>query len=208
MVYLYLLATLLFVFGIKRLTTVRTCAQGNRLSELGMLVAVISVLLISDSVNWTVVIAGMAVGGAVGLFLAKKTPTTQMPELVAALNGFGGVASALVAIGDVLTNPILNGSALSIFSIGLVPAIATPIAILIGMVTLTGSFVAYGKLSGKNFSHPLSGGARHVLHALLVLVAITVSVWMVTAESSSSMTTAMLLLAAIAAVLGLSLIHI
>ena len=57
--YLYLLATLLFVFGIKRLTTVRTCAQGNRLSEMGMLVAIIAALLISDSINWTVIIAGM-----------------------------------------------------------------------------------------------------------------------------------------------------
>ena len=208
MVYLFLLSTLLFVFGIKRLTAVRTCAQGNRLSELGMLVAVVSILLISNSVNWPIVIAGMVVGGAVGLILAKKTPTTQMPELVAALNGFGGVASALVAVGDVLTNPALNNDAApqSIYAIGLVPAIATPVAILIGMVTLTGSFVAYGKLSGKNISHPLSGGARHALHALLLLTAIGVSWWMVTADGSAAMTTAMILLAALAAVLGVLLV--
>jgi len=209
MEYLYLLATLFFVFGIKRLTAVRTCAQGNRLSEVGMLIAVVSVLLISPSVNWPVVIAGIIVGGGVGLFLAKRTPTTQMPELVAALNGFGGVASALVAMGDVLTNEALNSvvAPQSIYSAGsLVPAIATPVAILIGMVTLTGSFVAYGKLSGKNLSHPLSGSARHGLHAALGLAAIAVSTWMVTAEGSGTILAGMLVLAAIAAVLGVLLV--
>tara|TARA_R110002072_G_scaffold206029_2_gene363834 strand:- start:2326 stop:3726 length:1401 start_codon:yes stop_codon:yes gene_type:complete len=208
MVYLYLLATLLFVFGIKRLTSVRTCAQGNRLSEMGMLVAIIAALLISDSINWTVIIAGIVVGGGIGLFLAKRTPTTQMPELVAALNGFGGVASALVAIGDVLTNPRLSveSAPLSISGLGVVPAIATPIAILIGMVTLTGSFIAYGKLSGKKLSHPLAGGARHVLHAMLGLGAIALAAWMVTTESSGQLVTSMVLLSVLAAVLGVFLV--
>ena len=111
MEYLYLLATLLFVFGIKRLTSIRTCSQGNRISEVAMLLSVVAVLLISPSINWYVVVAGILVGGGVGMFLARKTPTTQMPELVAALNGFGGVASALVAIGDVLTHDALGNLA-------------------------------------------------------------------------------------------------
>lgn len=207
MEYLYLLAALLFVFGIKRLTSIRTCAQGNRLSELGMLVAIIAALLINE-VNWTVIIAGIVVGGAVGLILAKRTQTTQMPELVAALNGFGGVASALVAIGDVLTNPKLIDAAApqSISGIGIVPAVATPIAILIGMVTLTGSFVAYGKLSGKKLTHPFSGGARHVFHAMLGLGAIAIASWMVTTQSPGQLITAIILLSVLAAVLGVFLV--
>lgn len=206
--YLYLLATLLFVFGIKRLTTVRTCAQGNRLSEMGMLVAIIAALLISDSINWTVIIAGMVFGGGVGLFLAKRTETTKMPELVAALNGFGGVASALVAIGSVLTESKLSNpeEPMSIYGTGIVPAIATPIAILIGMVTLTGSFIAYGKLSGKKLSHPFSGGIRHAFHALLVLGAIAIGVWMVTTQNPEELTTAMIALSVLAAVLGVFLV--
>ncbi len=208
MEYLYLLATLLFVFGIKRLTTVRTCAQGNRLSEMGMLVAIIAALLISPSINWAVIIAGVVFGGGVGLFLAKRTPTTKMPELVAALNGFGGVASALVAIGSVLTNEKLLGDAASssIFDSGIVPAIATPIAILIGMVTLTGSFIAYGKLSGKKLSHPFSGGARHAFHALLGLGAIAIAAWMVTTQSPAQLKAAMILLSVLSAVLGVFLV--
>ena len=94
--YLYLLATLLFVFGIKRLTSVKSCASGNRLSELGMLVAIATTLAINyQSINWTTLASGLVVGSAIGLFLAKRTPTTEMPELVAALNGFGGISSAL-----------------------------------------------------------------------------------------------------------------
>ena len=103
MAYLYLLATLLFVFGIKRLTSVKTCASGNRLSEIGMAVAVVTTLiLLRDFIYWPTVVAGVLAGGGIGLYLAKKTPTTEMPELVAALNGFGGAASALVAVAEVL----------------------------------------------------------------------------------------------------------
>ena len=168
MAYLYLLATLLFVFGIKRLTSVKTCASGNRLSEIGMAIAVIATLIIlRDFVYWPTVVAGIVVGGGIGLFLAKKTPTTQMPELVAALNGFGGAASALVAAADVLKG--LNDTT-SISDGGVVPSVATLAAVLIGMVTLTGSFVAYGKLSGKKLSHPLEGSARHGAHAALGIV--------------------------------------
>lgn len=207
MEYLYLLATLLFVFGIKRLTSIRTCAQGNRLSELGMLVAIIAALLINE-VNWTVIIAGIVVGGGVGMFMAKRTPTTQMPELVAALNGFGGVASALVAIGSVLTNSALTNEVApqSISAFGIVPSIATPVAILIGMVTLTGSFVAYGKLSGKKLTHPFSGGSRHAFHAVLGLVAIAIASWMVTTQSSGQLITSIVLLSVVAAVLGVFLV--
>ena len=207
--YLYLLATLLFVFGIKRLTSIRTCAQGNRLSETGMAVAIVTTLIIGSSViSWPVVIAGVVCGSAVGLFLAKRTPTTGMPELVAALNGFGGVASALVAIGSVLTNVKLSDAAapLSISGLGVVPAIATPIAILIGMVTLTGSFIAYGKLSGKKLTHPFSGGRRHMFHALLGLGAIAIATWMVTTQNPGQLTTAMILLSVLSAVLGVFLV--
>ena len=158
--YLYLLATLLFVFGIKRLTSVKTCASGNRLSELGMAVAVVTTVLIyREDINWVTIAAGVVAGGGIGLLLAKKTPTTQMPELVAALNGFGGISSALVAMAEVLKG-LGEGS---IWDGGALPTVATIAAVLIGMLTLTGSFVAYGKLSGKSLNHPLSGAARHGL---------------------------------------------
>jgi NAD(P) transhydrogenase subunit beta len=93
--YLYLLATFLFVFGIKKLTSVKTCQRGNRISETAMLVAIVATLVIQTGISWPIVVAGVLVGGTAGAYIAKKTPTTQMPEMVAALNGFGVFSSAL-----------------------------------------------------------------------------------------------------------------
>ncbi len=205
--YLYLLATLLFVFGIKRLTSVKTCQQGNRLSEIGMLVAVIAVVAIYGRIiSWPVVIAGLIVGGAAGAVIAKKTKTTQMPEMVAALNGFGGFASALVAMAFMLIDPQLKSADVSLADTTAVNAIATPATILIGMVTLTGSFVAYFKLSGKNLVHPLAGKQRHLLHGALGLAVILLGTWQVFTGSHLQMTFATILLALVAGVLGVLLV--
>ena len=208
--YLYLLATLLFVFGIKRLTSVKTCQQGNRLSELGMLIAIGAVLLITRSeINWITVVAGILVGGAAGTVIAKRTATTQMPEMVAALNGFGGFASALVAFGDLLTNGRLYDNGVwkgHIADLGSVYAISTPATIVIGMVTLTGSFVAYFKLSGKKVVHPLAGMQRHYAHAALGLTVIGLAAWMGTATSGAGVAVASILLALAAGLLGVFLV--
>ncbi len=203
MVYLYLLATLFFVFGIKRLTSVKSCASGNRLSEVGMAVAIVTTLIIfRDSINWTTLAAGVVVGSAIGAVLAKKTPTTQMPEMVAALNGFGGISSALVAMAEVMKG-VGEGS---IWDGGPLSTVATIAAVLIGMLTLTGSFVAYGKLSGKSLNHPLSGAARHGFHLLLGGGAIGLGLWMATATGDSTPLVAMLLLGVVAAILGVFLV--
>jgi len=205
-IYLYLLATLLFVFGIKRLTSVKTCLQGNRLSELGMLVAIIAVLAIGTGINWWVVVAGILVGGSIGLVVAKRTPTTQMPEMVAALNGFGGVSSALVAMAELLLNAHLKEDGVALGDLGVIAAVAFPATIIVGMVTLTGSFVAYGKLSGKKLSHPLQGSTRHYLHAALALAAIGCAVWMALTGNHAMTTVSVILLAGVAAVLGVFLV--
>jgi len=205
--YLYLLATLLFVFGIKRLTSIKTCQQGNRLSELGMLIAMATVLMITrDVISWPIALAGILVGGAIGLVIAKRTATTQMPEMVAALNGFGGFASALVAMGSMLISETLEDSTKTLADTGLVNAISTPATIVIGMVTLTGSLVAYLKLSGKKVSHPLTGANRHLLHAGLGVLTIALGTAQVMAGDHTWMTIATLLLAIVAALLGVFLV--
>jgi len=206
-VYLYLLATLLFVFGIKRLTSIKTCLQGNRLSEIGMLLAVVTTVLIrADVISWWVVFAGLLVGGGIGAVIAKKTPTTQMPEMVGALNGFGGVASALVAMAAILEHPIMHRADEALCDTGVVNSISIPATILIGMVTLTGSFVAFFKLGGKKLMHPLRGTQRHYAHAALGLGAILCSVWLVFAHSSVGLVLAVILLTLIASLLGILLV--
>ncbi len=213
MEYLYLLATLLFVVGIKRMTSVKTCQQGNRLSEIGMLIAIVAVLLITRNINWITVLSGLLVGAAAGAVIAKKTPTTQMPEMVAALNGFGGFASALVALADLIIKPELftrddNGEVVrqAAANLGAMYAISTPATIVIGMVTLTGSFVAYFKLSGKKLVHPCKGSQRHLVHAALGLAAIGCATWLVFAAGGASVAFAAILLALFSAVLGALLV--
>jgi NAD(P) transhydrogenase subunit beta len=204
--YLYLLATFLFVFGIKKLTSVKTCQRGNRISETAMLVAIVATLVIQTGISWPIVVAGVLVGGTAGAYIAKKTPTTQMPEMVAALNGFGGFSSALVAMAFMLIDPTLKDPTKTLWDTGAVNAISTPATILIGMVTLTGSFVAYLKLGGKKLSHPVKGSQRHMLHAALGLATILLSYWQITAGSHASMTIATILIAIVASALGVFLV--
>jgi NAD(P) transhydrogenase subunit beta len=204
-IYLYLLATVLFVVGIKKLTSVKTCRQGNRISELAMLVSVVTTALVMTNISWAIVIAGLIVGGAVGAVIAKRTPTTQMPEMVAALNGFGGFSSALVAMAFLLIDERLKGEA-SLWSTGVANAVSTPATVVIGMVTLTGSFVAYFKLSGKKLVHPFAGSQRHMVHGALGLGCIALGAWMVMTGSHTQMTVSTVLLALVAAVLGALLV--
>ena len=206
MPYLYLLATFLFVFGIKKLTSVKTCRQGNRISEIAMLVAIVATLLVFSNLNIGLILAGVVVGGAIGLVIAKKTPTTQMPEMVAALNGFGGLSSALVAIAFLLIDETLKDPTKTLWDTGAVNAISTPATIVIGMVTLTGSFVAYFKLSGKKLVHPLAGSNRHLAHAALGLAAFLLGYWQIVTGSHAEMTFATVLLAVLAAALGALLV--
>lgn len=211
--YLYLASALLFVFGIKRLASVKTCRQGNHLSQLGMFVAVVATLAFVAGLNWWVVIAGIVVGGGIGAVIAKRTPTTEMPEMVAALNGFGGFASALVAMSTLFGSGTTLAERETEASSGLplVSAISTPITILIGVVTLSGSLIAYLKLSGKKIVHPVSGVLRHYVHVVLGLGAVGCAVLMVGTltvppDSNSTMMLSVIGLTVIAAVLGVLLV--
>ncbi|MGH7447043.1 MAG: NAD(P)(+) transhydrogenase (Re/Si-specific) subunit beta, partial [Longimicrobiales bacterium] len=93
----YLVAAVLFIIGLKRLSSPATARSGNMLGATGMLVAVVATLLHWDIVSWTWIIAGIVAGGATGVAMARTVRMTGMPQMVALLNGFGGGASALVA---------------------------------------------------------------------------------------------------------------
>ena len=94
----YLVATALFVFGLKNLSKVRTARRGNLLAAGGMLLAVVTTLAGAEVFDWTWILAGVVAGGAVGAWLARTVAMTGMPEMVALFNGLGGGASLLVAL--------------------------------------------------------------------------------------------------------------
>ncbi len=147
----YLLSAVLFVLGLRNLGHPRTAPRGNLLGALGMLTAVVTTLLYMEArgagiIGWELVGGGVLLGGAIGYFVAYRVQMTQMPEMVALLNGFGGAASALVALSEVVGRvqraAIPDGLELW------VAWIAIGLSALVGWTTLTGSLVAFFKLSG------------------------------------------------------------
>ena len=149
----YLVAAILFIFGIKGMTTPKTAVRGNQMSAVGMLIAVIAALLEHHVVTYGYIIIGVIIGAGIGTFLARKVQMTSMPEMVAALNGFGGGASLLVASANYLemqqAAALPAGTLMGTPEVSLMWSVALILSILIGAVTLTGSFVAVGKLMGK-----------------------------------------------------------
>ncbi|MGY8879214.1 MAG: NAD(P)(+) transhydrogenase (Re/Si-specific) subunit beta, partial [Dehalococcoidia bacterium] len=93
----YIVAAILFIVGLKQLGSPATARNGNRMSALAMLVAIVATVVGNDIASWEFILAGAIVGSAIGAFSARKVAMTSMPQLVAIFNGFGGAASAVVA---------------------------------------------------------------------------------------------------------------
>ncbi len=138
----YLIASILFIVGLKGLTSPRTAVRGNFFGAIAMLIAVLATLADSQVISYELIALGIAIGTVIGAVWASRVHMTGMPELVAAFNGFGGGASALVAAAVVLNSSApANVPAIQLYT-------SSAISALIGSVTLTGSFVAWAKLQG------------------------------------------------------------
>ena len=146
----YLVSAALFIFGIKRLSSPKTAPQGNRLGAYGMLLAVLVTLVKMYSegiIGFELILAGLALGTIIGYIMATTVEMTEMPELVALFNGFGGGASALVGLSEVLKR--LQEGKIPDAGIELYATwIAIGLSGIVGWVTLTGSLMAMGKLRG------------------------------------------------------------
>jgi NAD(P) transhydrogenase subunit beta len=193
----YLIASVLFIFGLKGLTHPRTAVRGNLLGATGMLMAVVLTLINQKILSYEMILVGLVIGGAIGAVLAIKIQMTAMPELVALFNGFGGAASVLVA-----------GAALIESTIGIdVPmaqlTVATAASGLIGAVTFWGSLVAFGKLRGLVNENAVLFSGQQGINALLAVVAVALALWIVMDPTSSL---AYWLLVVVASILGVLLV--
>ncbi|MEM1349754.1 MAG: NAD(P)(+) transhydrogenase (Re/Si-specific) subunit beta, partial [Myxococcota bacterium] len=177
--WLYLASTIMFILGIKQLSRVKTARRGNTISAIGMGLAVLGTLVTLDGIDWRWIAGGVAVGAVIGVVLATRVAMTAMPELVAALNGVGGMSSALVAGSFAWRNVVqAEGTQVPAAAIGSVAAGNTALSILIGMLTLTGSVIAFLKLQGRlKKGAPILLPGRHVLNAAMVLALTAGSVW-------------------------------
>lgn len=166
----YLVSAILFIRGLKGLTHPRTAVRGNQLGALGMFVAIVATLLNKSVVSFELILAGVVLGSLVGAFLAVKIEMTAMPQLVAVFNGFGGIASTLVAGAALyeLKNIGPENASLEF----LVATMATGI---IGTVTFTGSLVAFAKLQELTNIGGFTGG--QIVSALFFTAAVGLGVW-------------------------------
>ncbi|MFQ3317404.1 MAG: NAD(P) transhydrogenase subunit beta [Candidatus Poseidoniaceae archaeon] len=147
----YLLSAILFISGLKKLGHPRTAPFGNQLGAMGMLVAVITTILTmelaSEPANWVLIGAGLVIGSLIGYWLAVRVEMTGMPELVAMFNGFGGAASALVALSEIWKY-LENAETIPVGLELTVTMVAAGLSALVGWMTLTGSMLAMYKLKG------------------------------------------------------------
>ncbi len=155
----YIIAAILFILSLAGLSKQETARRGNQFGIAGMALAILAVIFSKDVSNYGVLIVTIGIGGGIGAVLAKRVEMTQMPELVAILHSFVGMAAVLVGFATYL-DPDSNylGTERTIHDVEIY------LGILIGALTFTGSVVAFGKLSGKVGSKPLILPARHMLN--------------------------------------------
>jgi NAD(P) transhydrogenase subunit beta len=159
----YLLSAILFVVGLKRLQSPATARAGNALASLAMLLAIVATLVDTEILTWTGILIGVALGGVIGGFAARKVEMTQMPQLVGIFNGFGGGASALVAVAEFVASPTVGPG-----TTGVTILLGT----LIGGVTFSGSFIAFAKLQELMTGNPITFPGQNPFNAALLLGAL------------------------------------
>jgi NAD(P) transhydrogenase subunit beta len=192
----YIVSAILFILGLKRLGSPATARSGNRLSALAMLLAILATVLSNDITSWEWILAGVIAGSGIGAFSARKIQMTSMPQLVAIFNGLGGAASAVVAAGELIRLIDLGESIPQDVSITIMASV------IIGGVTLTGSFIAYAKLQGVVPTRPLLLPIRNVINISLLIGMVISITWFVIDPSVTAFLTA----AAMALTLGILIV--
>lgn len=170
----YLIASALFILGLKNLSHPKTAVRGNMLGASGMLIAVVVTLFNKSILSYEIIVGGIILGALVGMILAAKIQMTAMPQLVAILNGFGGIASVLVAGAALLEVMALPPSDASL---ALIPqfTISTNLSAIIGAVTFSGSLIAFGKLQGLVTEKAVRYPGDQIIKALFFLGAFAIA---------------------------------
>ncbi len=165
----YLVASVLFIIGIKYLGKTKDARKGNFVSAVGMLIAIVATLLTLEVLTFIEIGVCVLIGSVIGLYYAYKVPMTKIPEMVALFNGFGGLASFAVALSDYYLKSETN-----LASLDAVNLTSIVLSLLIGGVTVTGSMVAYLRLDGNVSGQPIAFKGQHALN-LFLLIAFTVA---------------------------------
>lgn len=225
----YIAAALLFILALAGLSKQKSARNGNFAGIAGMaiaLIATIAIVMVTSMepelvgidaapggsasgfaitstglwIAFLLIVVALAIGAAIGIFKAKHVKMTEMPELVAMLHSFVGAAAVLVGFCSFLTDPGAEGveNAWHIGEVGL--------AVFIGAVTLTGSVVAYLKLSAKISGRPLTLPGRNAINAAMVVVSIALIAWLINTRGVDAGLLPLCLLTVVSLVLGAHLV--
>jgi NAD(P) transhydrogenase subunit beta len=189
----YIIAAVLFIFGLKRLSSPATARSGNRLAAIGMTLALAATLLDRQILSFWTIIAGMVIGAAIGIYFARTVQMTAMPQMVALFNGMGGATAALVSVAEFLR---ITGNG---YAIGAGESASIVLGTVIGAISFTGSLIAFGKLQEILSGKPLQFPLQRALNAMLLLAIAALGVAIVTGFAGTS---ALWLLFAAALALG------
>ncbi len=191
----YLVSSVFFILSLRGLSSQETARRGNTYGVLGMAIAVVATIMVGSVGAYTWLIGSLAVGGAIGLYFAKRVAMTGMPELVALLHSFVGLAAVLVGIGA-----FLGGS-----HSGTIASIEIFVDVFIGAITFTGSVIAFLKLRGSLSGKPLLLPARHLINIALVIACVVLAVLFVQNAQGNSFLW-LLVMATVAGFLGIHLV--
>lgn len=191
----YVLASVLFILGIKKLSHPKTARNGNFLAAVGMFIAIAATLIAYEQLDYQIIAVGVVIGAVIGVLFATKVEMTQMPQMVAIFNGFGGGASALVAAAEFLN--ILNTGEITSFTLTTIV-----LSIFIGTLTFTGSFIAFGKLQGFISGQPIVFPGQQLLNGILAMCLAGVGYMLVQEQTDMNFFYAVVI---ISAILGITL---
>ncbi|WP_417877255.1 Re/Si-specific NAD(P)(+) transhydrogenase subunit beta [Vibrio sp.] len=175
----YIVAALFFIMSLAGLSKQESARNGNYYGIAGMTIALIATIFSPDAQGFGWIIIAMAIGGAIGIFYAKKVEMTEMPELVAILHSFVGLAAVLVGYNSYLDAPEAATHAEHVIHL-----VEVFLGVFIGAVTFTGSIVAFGKLRGVISSSPLNLPHKHKMNLAAIVVSTLLMIYFVKADGS------------------------
>jgi H+-translocating NAD(P) transhydrogenase subunit beta len=171
----YLLASILFILGLKGLSHPETAKRGMHLAEFGMLMAIIGTLMHHEIISYTWIITGLAVGSVVGLMMGFWVPMTAMPQRTALSHAFGAFAAALVGISEFYR----HGGHLDKITMG-----ALGFEVMLGALTTTGSLLAFAKLQGLVRGTPMTYKGQNVFNMILLAATVGIFVYLIAVPGS------------------------
>jgi len=197
----YLFASILFILSLGSLSSQESAKRGVFYGIIGMIIAILATVLGQGVAGHAYIIAAIAIASVIGVLLARRVEMTAMPQLVAILHSFVGLAAVLVGFGSYL-DPKTHALSSTEHSIHLVEVF---VGVFIGALTFTGSIVAWGKLEGKVRSKPLLYPGRHVVNIILLVISIVLGVVFASAPGTEGMPY-LYIMTAISAFIGVMLV--